>query len=513
MIPRLIIAGAGSGKTTDMVEEIMSALPSLNRNRVLATITYTNSAADTIKERLAQKIYIPQNVFIGTIHKFLNQFIVIPFASLFGQAGLDKLFLDIDVEKMAEQNIKVSKAAPNYFAIKNSVRSKITEALVMDGKIPLNQISGIAVQLLENKEIRATVCNRLQYLFIDEFQDVDTTQYQIFEHIRKGNRTLIYAVGDPEQYIMGFTYRGKKRPSFADLPINRFPAERIPKKENYRSHKPIVDFVNHFHTEIQQESKRGDNPVSKVVFIESLDLNEIVRAYQALCSGTSYEKPPLHFYLSFENKTFEQAMQFGLTPLVAERTSFKTTLETALEIICGIVGLTKKQISERYKLESLQIRKMGIDLLKKIAEGKIVDKPSLMNFIAGELRLEPNLIDSSIGDDLLHSLRLIMRGGKNLSTNHQFSSIHKAKGLEADTVLVLAKTNKELTNWLILNKDERISNKDDSCRIGYVAFTRAKILLCISCLEKVSDENRKTLEGLSVSFIKSISEPKQATLP
>jgi len=53
MIPRLIIAGAGSGKTTDMVEEIMSALPSLNRNRVLATITYTNSAADTIKERLA----------------------------------------------------------------------------------------------------------------------------------------------------------------------------------------------------------------------------------------------------------------------------------------------------------------------------------------------------------------------------------------------------------------------------------------------------------------------------
>ena len=500
---KLVLAGPGAGKTHDMVERIASQLERLEPHRFLAVITYTQAATEEIRNRLNSKCNIPPNVFIGTIHSFLNRFIFTPFGSILGIVPFEKTFIESVVLSYTP---KISYMGPH-------LKNKIAERLLPDGLVTYDKIIEKSQDLISKDRILKVVANRIQMLFIDEYQDATQVQHKIFNTLLKFGKTQLYCVGDPEQYIMGFTYRGKKRPSFADLPINRFPAERIPKKENYRSHKPIVDFVNHFHTEIQQESKRGDNPVSKVVFIESLDLNEIVRAYQALCSGTSYEKPPLHFYLSFENKTFEQAMQFGLTPLVAERTSFKTTLETALEIICGIVGLTKKQISERYKLESLQIRKMGIDLLKKIAEGKIVDKPSLMNFIAGELRLEPNLIDSSIGDDLLHSLRLIMRGGKNLSTNHQFSSIHKAKGLEADTVLVLAKTNKELTNWLILNKDERISNKDDSCRIGYVAFTRAKILLCISCLEKVSDENRKTLEGLSVSFIKSISEPKQATLP
>ena len=105
LIPKLVIAGPGSGKTRDMVTEILNVLPELNHNRVLATITYTNSAAGTISERLRQKVNISGNVFIGTIHKFLNQFIVIPYATLLGQTGLNKLFLDLDIDKLVEPKI------------------------------------------------------------------------------------------------------------------------------------------------------------------------------------------------------------------------------------------------------------------------------------------------------------------------------------------------------------------------------------------------------------------------
>lgn len=242
LIPTLVIAGPGSGKTTDMVDAILSVLPNLLPYRMLATITYTNSAAETISKRLSQRAGMPKNVFIGTIHSFLNQFVIIPYATLFDQAGLDKLFLEIDVDEIVEAKIpkNIKKNTPLYFGMKNKIKSQIMAGLLRNGKIPLKQISSLALNLIEISDVRSAVCNRLQYLFVDEFQDVDTVQFGIFDWIRKSDRTNIYAVGDPEQYIMGYTYQGKQKPPFSKLPINRFVAERKLKAENHRSSSEIV---------------------------------------------------------------------------------------------------------------------------------------------------------------------------------------------------------------------------------------------------------------------------------
>lgn len=139
LIPTLVIAGPGSGKTTDMVDEIISVLPSLMPHRMLATVTYTNSAAETIRKRLSQKSGIPRNVFIGTIHSFLNQFIIIPYATLFDLAGIDKLFLEINVDEIAEAKIPktVKKGNPAYFGMKGKIKSQIMAGLLRNGKIPL----------------------------------------------------------------------------------------------------------------------------------------------------------------------------------------------------------------------------------------------------------------------------------------------------------------------------------------------------------------------------------------
>jgi DNA helicase-2/ATP-dependent DNA helicase PcrA len=512
LIPKLVIAGPGSGKTTDMVDEILSVLPNLHHNRVLSTITYTNSAADTIRERLSQKINIPRNIFIGTIHKFLNQFIVIPYATLLGHAGLNKLFLEIDVDKIAEQKIKLPKSSPLYFRIKNTIRARVLKSLLEDGKIPLDQISIIASNLMANKNISYSICNRLQYLFIDEFQDVDLAQLDIFDKIRLGNRTYIYAVGDPEQYVMGFTYVGKSRPSFDKLPINRFKCEKVYKTENHRSYEEIVNFTNHFHTAIKQKSTKGKNPNSEVIFIQNSILREIVIIYQNKCKEIKYDQPPLHFYLSYENKTFEPVIDLGVAPLSIDKPFFKTTLEASLELITNVVSLTKKQLSEKYHLEPLEVRKLGVALLKAISEKKVLNVESLFTFISKELNLEPNVIDGAMPEKLLHGLELIMQTGMNVFNNHQFSSIHRAKGLEADTVLVVAKTNNELGKWLTTEVEARQSDSNDSCRLGFVAFSRAKVLLCIGCLESLSEENRKTLVTLSVAIYSQPQQPQQAQL-
>jgi DNA helicase-2/ATP-dependent DNA helicase PcrA len=96
--PMMLIAGPGAGKTTDMVTRIIQSIPKLRSNRILAAITFTNAASDSIKRRLQEQVKISPNVFIGTNYSFFNQFILMPFASLFGYIGDEKVFLEIDVK-------------------------------------------------------------------------------------------------------------------------------------------------------------------------------------------------------------------------------------------------------------------------------------------------------------------------------------------------------------------------------------------------------------------------------
>lgn len=83
--------------------------------------------------------------------------------------------------------------------------SKI-KALVKRGVVPYDRMGSVAATLIKQKEIRRLVGHRIQYLFVDEFQDVDTTQYAIFDELRKEKKATIFVVGDPEQYISTFTY-------------------------------------------------------------------------------------------------------------------------------------------------------------------------------------------------------------------------------------------------------------------------------------------------------------------
>ena len=75
----VVIAGPGAGKTHNMVNRVLIALNALKTNRFCCVITYTNAATDEIRNRISNKIDIPPNLFIGTIHSFLNQFFIIPF--------------------------------------------------------------------------------------------------------------------------------------------------------------------------------------------------------------------------------------------------------------------------------------------------------------------------------------------------------------------------------------------------------------------------------------------------
>lgn len=81
-----------------------------------------------------------------------------------------------------------------------------------------------------------------------------------------------------------------------------------------------------------------------------------------------------------------------------------------------------------------------------------------------------------------------------------FSTIHSSKGLEATSVLVVAENNQELSDWL--NFEEANQNLEDKYRLGYVAFSRARDMLVIACLEKINEVNKLKLSNLGVKLLR-----------
>jgi len=61
----------------------------------------------------------------------------------------------------------------------------------------------------------------------------------------------------------------------------------------------------------------------------------------------------------------------------------------------------------------------------------------------------------------------------NMSSEGNVISIHNSKGQEAECILVLAESKSQLDEWLELN------NETEEARVGYVAFSRARQLLCV----------------------------------
>lgn len=495
--PKIIIAGPGAGKTHDMVLKIIDLLPKLKPNRTLAAITFTNAATDSIREKLCKLIQIPPNIFIGTNYSFFNKYIFRPFAPLFYQVPYDQLFLDFDIEK------KVPKGSD--YAKKNACRKRITESLIKKGKVPFEQIPYQSDKLIKNRKIREIISNKLQFLLIDEFQDIDTTQFRIFDEIRKEKKTFMYLVGDPEQYILSFTYRNRKKPSFSKIPFNKYlsSCDKSINVNNKRSCGNIVEFNNNFHTTIKQKSNIKEVGESGVFFLDLKDLDLIIQRFIELTQNLiKKDHKYRRLFLGFENKLFREYVEkYGLVEISNENKHPKSILNEALELITAATQLSFLKIRQKYNLDAVEYRGLGIKLLNAINNKKVENRNDLKTFIENNLGLI--FIDDAVKlESKLKSLKNLLTFNKSFSNKELYSSIHKAKGLEAECAIVVSKNIKELKKWLETDNKVRCEAKTDTCRIGYVGFTRPKYMLFIACKEAIDFSIKKKLMDLNVEIIK-----------
>lgn len=519
--PYLLIAGAGSGKTTNMVKEILKCLPALEPHRFLVAITYTNAATNSIKERLSQHTKIPPNVFIGTTYAFFNKFLVLPYGSLFPRVtvdklqvkkehtiALDKIFFELDDKRLRDiLKAKYPDWSKKDFQQKMVCENAFLNQLVKKGQIPFDKIASISSYLIkDNTIVREKISFRVQFLFIDEYQDSNNQQFIVFDEIRKSKKTKLYKVGDAEQFISNFS-AGLK--DFSKIPIiqHKSKYEIIENRMNNRCSSQITSFINNFNTQLQQEARFSTIEKNGVLFINKTDLLQIANTFKERTEIWDSEPNFKRFYLGYENKTYDTVSnKLGLVKISNDSKKTHNLLSEVLHIIAKITGQNSKQICEKHNINLVQLRILAVKLWKQNFDTLDEFKSYIEKIL--KLTIEPDLCDIKKIFDELKNLK--EAPNKYLQTDFT-TSIHKSKGLEATCVLVVASTNAELEKWLEddhavrvavqYGKNSKVKSFEDHYRLGFVAFSRAKVALYIACLEKLNQKNIAQLQKLGVEIL------------
>lgn len=504
--PKIVIAGPGAGKTHGMVDEIIEALKLLERHRYMVVVTYTNSATKNIKERLGKRIAIPPNLFIGTIHSFLNRFIVIPYSSLHNDdVNGEKLFIQCGTDDVLNRMFKNTGETPDFKA-KNYIKSRLTTSLNKDGYITYDQTLNLAEKSLENKRLKEILANRIQYLYVDEFQDTGNKMFGIIESLRKEKKTTIYCVGDPEQYIQSFDSSIK---NFQNIPIlkasrmNQY--ETTLNKTNRRSVQTIVTFLNNFSQRIYETNtfeQHCHNEISgvPVKFISATqDITAMLPEFFKRCESNEipYKQRGI---IAKKNDVVKKAIAALNGNVLAPDKSAKISAVSEIkDTLLSSLGTNQSAFCEEKGLTPFDLRIMAVQIIRAIRTEIITNENSFASFIKDTFDL---VIKNDIPFKIDNLRQIIVSNTDNKAI--MVSNIHKFKGLELDAVLAVAKNEVELNLWLESNTEIRDGHSDratsDYPRLGYVAFSRARKVLCIACLEPISDNTKQKLNDLGVEI-------------
>ena len=277
-----VIAGAGSGKTRALSHRfafLVNELGILPGN--ILCVTFTNKSANEMRQRIHNLTGDNDTGYINTFHGFCVS--VLQEDSY--AAGYPKSFLvldnsDIDAMlqiiyeergltlrdmtfSMARDMIEMQKLfkRPEYYrdmialpleALKEKYDGAVrAEDIIFFGYLyqekkcfglDYNDLIKFALHIFKEREdIRLKWQQRLEYIMIDEFQDIDALQYELMEALCDWHRNL-FVVGDPDQTI--YTWRGADGRFLMDF-NTKFPGtQTVMMMENYRSTPEILAVAN-----------------------------------------------------------------------------------------------------------------------------------------------------------------------------------------------------------------------------------------------------------------------------
>ena len=309
----LLVACPGSGKTRTLTYKLAYELSKLEgtRRKFIIAITYTNRAADEIKERVQLLGVNTKQLWIGTIHSFCLEWIIKPY-SLYSEDLKDgyKVINSHDSEMIISDlcqpytTPRITYYDCGYLANSDGlkwtctnqdkqtgVREILTEYLQIlkrNRQIDFELILYYSFHLLKDNPLISRTLSRLfAYILVDEYQDTKEIQYQMISMIITASEGLTpaFIVGDPNQSIFN---------TLGGYPIEKTDLESLTDSEfklmelskNYRSSAAIISYFDAFKTfentiEAEGEHREYDSIISYNDTVMRDDLeNEIIRLIQ-----------------------------------------------------------------------------------------------------------------------------------------------------------------------------------------------------------------------------------------
>ena len=271
--PLLVLAGAGSGKTRVLAHKIAYLVAKgLSRPEDILAVTFTNKAASEMKERVKALLGdTGREMQICTFHSFGLR-LLFRNRALLPSVGLKESFaifdrgdsrslvkeimegLNIDTKQFEPSSmldristvkndcLPAGKSSPLLEGIYGDVFSAYNEALRRQNAVDFDDLLLLPLRLLASEpDLLERERNRLSWVLVDEYQDVNRPQYLTLGKL-VGPKRKIMVVGDPDQSIYG--WRGADMTMILNFEQDFPSAKVVILDQNYRSSGTILGAAN-----------------------------------------------------------------------------------------------------------------------------------------------------------------------------------------------------------------------------------------------------------------------------
>lgn len=358
--PLLILAGAGSGKTSTMTYRIAHLLRerAVKPTQILG-LSFTNKAARELKERV-QKISQSgtRGLIISTFHSlcvrilrehaakigYQSDFSILDshdqkdiLKGIFRNVRIDDRKFDLDVilfeigkaknalltaDQAVEGFFANKRLNPNYAEAAAVSFEKYAAQLKSQNAMDFDDLLYNSVQLLEKcPDVRDALNRRFRYLLVDEYQDTNPTQFRILRLLTEQTQNIC-VVGDDDQSI--YSWRGADAAHILNF-ANQYPGARIiTLDQNYRSTATILKAAN---SVISKNPKRHPKQLwsdlgegeslQEFILEDDPDEGEFV-AEEILAIQKRQNRPWKHFAVLYrsnvQSRVFEEALRRNRIP-------------------------------------------------------------------------------------------------------------------------------------------------------------------------------------------------------
>lgn len=566
--PILIIAGPGMGKTYTLAYKMRYLIMEKKSNpEKIIVITFTNEAAINMRKKISiendKKVFINSELqpsIICTIHGFANRIVKKNYLKLgyrknptsLPSSGIGELLIRDCAQiigskrKDADNTIKCrqeGKCIIKEKSIKCKICFEYQKLLKRFNYIDFDEQIFLACKLLEEEpDILPKIHKNMEYLLVDEYQDINYAQCKLIKLLCKGKEEKLFAVGDSYQSI--YSFRGGN-PEY----IDNFDIDYAPNSEirhliyNYRCPKNI--FLGAFSMVQNYNKCNNDNFVEKLQFEKDVStriklcnfqhqnieaefiarkMKEIGPSYISiiLIPQLNYAKPitdalkkrHINFDCEYEIEKTDIFLIFLLLKWLektSENFKFRIIIEKIIRkkihstiqrnLFLKYISNYWQEVGKRKTLYT-KVKKLKkdknfcevINVLSNIKKAYMQGENTidLITTIIQELKIWKDI--SGFKNEINSITSTIQSANISGKSNVRILTMKKAKGLEADYIFIVG-----LEDGILPQKNK--TNLEEDSRLLYVAMTRAEKELYLLHSDK---RDKKITKKQNTEYTKSM---------